>query len=181
MENDNLIKKDEKKYSKITGYDQFKINPFINHDTYLPIKRKNIIAGSSNQIIVNQDTGEQEGDLAIRKYKEVDEEEFIKIYVSQMKDLFSLRTNAMKVLSYVMSITPINKDTIIFDMDDCKAFTGYSSTTTILDGVSDLLDSEILARSEKHYIYFINPFTFFNGNRIILINEYKRKKTNKTN
>lgn len=162
-------------YKGLNQHQQYKINPFINGNSILPIKRKNTVIGSKDHILINDKTGEVGGTVAIKRVEEVDNETFIKIYIGQIRDLFSLKQNAMKVLSYIITITPINKDKIIFDIDECKAFTGYSSTTTITDGLSILVENGIVARSEKSIVYYINPNIFFNGDRLILVNEYRRK------
>jgi len=162
-------------YAKLSDYEQFTHNPFINGNSILPIKRRNTTIGSKDHILINDKTGEVGGIVAIHRVEEVDSETFIKIYTKELKDLFSLKPNAMKILSYILSIIPPNKDKILFDIDECKKYTGYSASSTILDGLSVLIENSIIARTEKTYIYYINPNIIFNGNRMVLINEYRRK------
>lgn len=168
------------KYNSITQYEQFKENPFMNANSNLPIKRKDMIIGEKNHIMVNSQTGETSGHLMIAKSKEVDQEEFVKVYLTQLKLLFDLNKNAQKVVAYIMSILPPNKDRIYFDIEECKAFTNYRSVSTILDGMSELIEKEVIARSDKHYIYYTNPTIFFNGNRLTLLFEYRKKESKKT-
>jgi len=163
-------------YKGLNQHKQYKDNPFIGGDSIVPIKRKNTVIGSRDHILLNDKTGEVGGTVAIKRVQEVDAEVFIKIYISQIKDLFTLKPNAMKVLSYIFTITPPNKDRILFDMDECKTYTGYTSDSSIFDGLSILIENEIIARSEKSYFYYINPGLFFNGDRLILVNEYRKKK-----
>jgi len=169
----------DKAYISLNNYEQYSTNPFMSGDKggleNIPIGVKNILVNDKDNAIVNLNTGEVGGAVVFKKFKTIDEEEFVKIYVSQLKDLFSLKTNAMKVLSYIMSILKPNRDVIEFDLDECKKYTRYSSATAIYGGLGILLESKIIARSNKYYKYFINPTYFFNGNRLLIVSGYRKK------
>jgi hypothetical protein len=51
-------------------------------------------------------------------------------------------------------------------------FTGYTSKASIYSGVSELLKNNFIARTHKAYTFFINPAIFFNGSRLVMVNEY---------
>jgi regulatory protein YycH of two-component signal transduction system YycFG len=99
-----------------------------------------------------------------------DTEQFVKFYMDNLKLFFNLSPRALKVVSYVMSVTKPNIDNIYFDMEDCKNYTSINSKTTIISALSELISNDFLAVSSKRYLYFINPSIFFNGNRVTFIN-----------
>lgn len=187
MGNDKIIEKDKtKKYNKISDYEKYTTNPFINNvnDSLLINKtRKTVAYGSTSLTIINDLTGEivPEKTMISRYTKEVDEETFVKIYLNMIKELLFLPSNSIKVLAYLMSSIKINNDIILFDREECIKFTGLSEAR-IYDGLSKLLENQIIARRTNPYQYYINPTAFFNGNRLVLVKEYiKQPKINKVN
>jgi len=164
-------------YNKIKKFDANKTNPFFESlVTNIQVGNKNIIAGSSNKLLVNKDTGEVEAHTVFMKNQKVDKNSFIKIYVKNISQFFDLPSSAMKVLWYIFSITRIGIDTIYFDMTACKEFTKYSSKATITNALAQLIEHKFIARSTSVNLYFINPTIFFNGNRISFINSYYKEK-----
>jgi len=89
-----------------------------------------------------------------------------------MKELFKLSQRGVRVFSYITTIVKPNKDTVLFDMEDALDFTKYKKEQSILHGLEELIEHEIIARSTKHYKYYINPNLFFNGSRLTLIKQY---------
>ncbi|MFC5534812.1 RepA protein, partial [Rhodocytophaga aerolata] len=85
---------------------------------------------------------------------------------------------AQKVCAYVMSITEFN-DRIIFELDDCKKFTGYTSNEAVYKGLTELLDNEMIARASASNLFFINPQVFYKGDRIVLLTEYRKRSFKK--
>jgi len=159
-------------------------NPFYN-DTLVHIDRgvKTIKMGDSNSIIVNTKTSElqEDGIVAFHKKIPIDKNKFTKVYLDNLASFFELTKAGQKVLEYLLKSLKPNKGQVLFDYRDCKEFTGYSSTSTITSGLSDLIKNKFIARSTKNYIYYINPTIFFNGNRMIWIKEFSTKSDNTAN
>lgn len=170
-DSDNIIKKG---YNKISQYTKYGNSPFIDKHTHVPITRKKEFAKDTSNYIINKDSGEV-SEMGIFQSKVVDNEQFAKIYISAMGELFSLPANALKVFSYILSILTPNKDKFMFVLNDCIKFTTYKTKSSVFDGLAILLEKDIIARSENHFIYFINPKISFNGSRLVLVKEYKRK------
>lgn len=161
--------------AKITDFPQHRENPFIP-EMLFPKGTKSIAIGRPNdKTLVDNVTGQIDNSLFIGIRKEVDKEEFVKIFHSQLQSLFNLSKCALKVLSYFMSITKFN-DELLFDLDDCKSFTGYSSKESVSNGIAELLKNEIIARGRNSYRYYANPSIFYKGDRIVLVTEYKEKR-----
>jgi hypothetical protein len=161
--------------AKLSDFPQHRENPFIP-EMLFPKGTKSIAIGRpKDRALVDTVTGQIDDSLFIGIRKEVDKEEFVKIFQSQLQSLFNLSKRALKVLSYFMSITKFN-DELLFDADDCKKFTGYSSKESIFNGIAELLKSDIIARGRNPYRYYANPSIFYKGDRLVLITEYKQKK-----
>ena len=126
--------------------------------------------------IFSKSTGEIDEDtLFIGVKKELDKEQFIKIFHSQLQVLFDLSKAALKLFSYIASATEF-KDRIIFDLEECKRYTGYKGKEAIYKGLAELLKADMIARTGASNIYFINPQIFYKGDRIVLVTEYRKKK-----
>lgn len=155
------------------------INPFLGK---LEIKTKkktikvNSSIGKDNNIIVNQDTGSVVGKYThVTTYREVDESEFVKLFTSNIAMTFDLTSSgirAFNVLMYAVQNQAINKDQVFLDGKTLNKFlekTDFKkalSLKTLYRGINELIKSQIIAKSTRYGVYFINPNFIFNGDRI---------------
>lgn len=160
---------DKNYYKPISIHEVFNHNPFLSNLSSQKLKSKNVVVGQTSKVLIDSETGELEGHTVIMKREEKDPEQFVKFYMENLKLFFNISPRAMKVFAYIVSVTKPNMDTIYFDMEDCKKYTGINSKTTALTALSELLTNDFLAISTKKYLYFINPSIFFNGNRVTFI------------
>lgn len=161
-------------YKKVTNFNKHKKSPFIDDLLEIEVsKRRKIVAGKSPNLIINGNTGEVEGHQVFAINEKVDKETFIKIYEKGLTSLFNLSKSGLKVFGYFTKIAKPNKDYVIFEIDECKEYTGYKTDKPVLKGVAELIEGQLIARSRYHYKYFINPSMFFNGNRFTLIKSYQ--------
>lgn len=173
MESTEIDVKETREVGKLTDFPRHKENPFL--DDFFPRTKGKIVARSKNKAIVDMVTGELQDTLFIGIKKEVEKEEFVKIFQSSLQELFGLNKATLKVLSYFMSVTEFN-DKIIFDLEQCKTYINYKSTQTIFKGLRELVDRGIIAKSIHTSIYFINPTIFYKGDRLTIIKQYHLKK-----
>jgi len=160
-------------YKKVSTFDKHKKSPFIKELLEIEVtKRRKILAGKSPNIIVNSETGEVEGHQVFAITEKVDKEKFIKVYEQGLTSLFNVSKSGLKVFAFLTKIAKPNKDYVIFEIDDCKEYTGYKTDKPILKGIAELIEGNLIARSRYHFKYFINPSMFFNGNRYTLIQSY---------
>lgn len=163
------------KYKKITSYTTNENNPFVEELFNIQISsRRRIIAGNNPNYIVDQ-KGEVQGTQTFAVLEKVDKEQFTKVFRQGLMAMFGLSKSGIKVFSFIASIAKPNKDEIIFDLDECKEFTGYKTHTPIMTGLSELIENGFIARSKKHYRYYINPNMFFNGSRVAFIKMYQQE------
>lgn len=168
------------KYKKIRDFEEYQDNPFLDRAIQeIKVVKKTQVMRTENkdeiQMIVNGD-GEVEGYSAFMRFIEVDEEKFAKIYLNQFAAFWDLPKPAIRVFGYIISILKPKQDSFIFDMEACLEYTKYSTDKSVFEGVTALITGGIIARSNKHYKYFINPLVVFNGNRVTFAKTYIKKK-----
>lgn len=171
------------KYSKVTVHEQFKENPFVEkaiQDIRI-VKKTQVIRPKNRdeiQMITSTD-GEITGYTAFTRFIEVDEERFAKVYLSQFASFWELSRAAIRVFSYILSVLKPKQDSFIFKMDDCLGHTKYKHKKDVLSGLGNLIECNIIARSNYDWEYFINPLVVFNGDRVAFTKMYVKKKKDK--
>ncbi len=159
-------------------------NPFIV-DTIgeLKVKRKQQFVKPLNnkdykgaEVMMVTSDGEVQGHTAFVRHLEVDSDKFTKLYINQLACLWDLNKTAMRVFTYILNVLKPLQDHVIFDNNDCMVFCGYKNPASIYEGLYCLLQSGIIAKSNKSYKIFINPSVVFNGDRVTFINTYTKKK-----
>jgi len=168
-------------YTPISKYEKHKTNPFIPEaiDNVQIRKRTQMIHPTSREAIhyvVNSETGEIDGHSAFLRVIEVDEERFVKLFLSELGALWDLSKPALKVFSYVMNCMRMNEDSIFFDPNECMEYTGYKGKKSVFNGLAKLIEHDIIARSTIPYRYFINPMIVFNGSRVTFAKTYIKKR-----
>lgn len=154
--------------------DKYKTNPF-NKDLLITTKSKQVKVtplGNDKNILINQDTGEIQGTHVVT-YKRVDDEEFIKLFTGNIAlafDLTAAGIKAFSVMSYALQ-RQIEKDHVFLDELTLEDFLKEHpdkkcSMKTLYRGITELAKAQIIAKSIRVGVYFINPSFVFNGNRI---------------
>ena len=127
--------------------------------------------------------GESVSHSGVHIVREVDEDEFVKVYTKNIKAIFDLKPTAQRVLQYLITQlqkTP-NADAIYlawvgaeeyFSENDIK-----TSRASFHRALSELIQKCFLAESTKPNMFWFNPNLFFNGNRLTLVHEYRKIKT----
>lgn len=152
-------------------------NPFMGNLFEMEVSTKTkVIAGNKeamNNIVVDRNSGDVLAHQVFAVKQKVDTEQFTKVFNQGLAAMWGLTTSGIKVFTYIADQVKPNSDFVYFDVDDAKAFTGYKTNKSVLQGLGQLLDASFIARTTKYYKYFINPTFFFNGSRLTLINHYE--------
>ena len=155
---------------------KFKKNPFVEQEDFKPRRTKKAkISANKNEVVVNTETGATTGITYLHRIQEVDEDQFIKVYVKGLSAMYDLSQSAHRVLQYFMINLPANKADIILNMPDLMKFCGYNQRTQAYRHIGELARAGIMAKSEEVNGWFLNPAIIFNGDRIALINEIHKK------
>lgn len=162
--------------SKVSEAKKYKTNPFIEEDIFQIDKgKKTIVVGSTKKVLVDSESGEAEAVALLHKYKEVDKEAFVKLFIGEVQSLFDLSKTGLKVFGYILQTLRINEGTIYLDIESIMDYCGYKSKMQCYRGLGELLNNKIIAMSNKPNLWFINPKIVFNGDRIAFVKEYRLK------
>lgn len=164
-------------YRKVNEHGLNKVNPFLD-DTVQHIEKgeKTLLFGQRNPDLIVDNDGSVKGHSLFARKVTVDKAKFMKIFVSGLSNWFDLSRAGIKMFAYVANQVSPNKDTFDVDFDECKAFTGYKGTSTILSALAELMENKFIARGPNPYKYYINPTIFFNGDRLTFIEQYELEK-----
>ena len=165
---------------------RYETSPFL--ETLVVNKKSKMVTvsplGKTNNVFIDQLTGEVKG-TSIATYKAVDDATFIKLFTQNIAltfDLTSAGIKALSVLIYAVQYTAINKDEVFLDSRTLKSFFDANpdvkrvTVRTFLNGLNSLEEANIIAKSKRQGIYFINPSFMFNGDRIAFTTILERKK-----
>lgn len=159
------------------------LNPFC-FETELKIetRKKNLTVSRGTELIERKDTSKSYF-ANIVYTQEVDKEEFIKLYTSQIKAYFDLTKTAYKVFFIFLRIyqDAIGKDHFYLS---CKKAMSLAekidhfvlSESIFYRGVKELIEKRIIAKTNEKNWYFINPAIVFNGDRARFVSEIIKKK-----
>ena len=156
---------------------RYEENPFYA-DMLVPVKQRQVQLsrlGKDNNIIINESTVETQG-TAITTYRKVDSDQFVKIFTNNIKMIFELTAagnKAFTVLLWTVQHQALTKDVVILDVHTLDKFMKSQndaklklSRETFKRGLSELTKAQIIARTLRQGMYFINPNFVFNGDRI---------------
>jgi hypothetical protein len=164
---------EDKQLMKVSEAQKYTTSPFIDDVFKIDSKKKTIIAGRTNKILVDSETGESEGICLLHRYKEVDQEKFVKLYLAEVSSLFELTKTGLKVFGYIVSVLQINSHMVYLHIPDLMTYCEYKSKVPVYRGLGELLSNKIIAMSTKTGWWYVNPNIIFNGDRIAFIKEYR--------
>ena len=131
--------------------------------------------------IYDKNTGElvssaEENRIFVNK-QHVDKKKFVKIYYDRLSIMFNLSKTAIKVFGYIMDELAeprnINQHCIYLNIQDAMEWCEWRARNMVYTGLTELIAAGFIARASKppnHY--WIDPKTAFNGNRVIVLQEY---------
>ena len=161
-------------YKKLTDYASNKVNPFLDIAAHhIQIGERSVIISTKNPDLIVDTDGNVKGHAVLMRKTKVDKAQFTKIFIGGISAFYNLSKSAIKMFGYITTVIKPNADSFFFDLDECKAFTGYSAKNTIFNALAELTGTEIIARGKNPYHYYINPTIFFNGNRLILLEDFQ--------
>jgi len=172
---------------------RYKENPFLDA-LQVTTKGKRITVTTGNEardVIVNEATGEIKGTV-ITTYRQVDDEQFIKLFTQNIALTFGLKSAGIKAFNVLaFSVQKgIKTDIIPLDKYTLDDFVRYHleldppvelklSEATFMRGLKELEKAQIIAKCMRRGSYFINPAFVFNGDRIAFNTVIERNKKDK--
>ena len=111
-------------------------------------------------------------DAGFHEIIEVDRTQFIKFYVDGVTLFNGLSSPGTKVFKIVYKFVISNPNTYIIYMHHKDTTLGKA---TFDRGLTELLANEIIYKSTKPNLFYLNVNYMFNGNRLALVKEYRLK------
>lgn len=156
---------------------RFDQNPFLCSPR---TKVKNKIIGINRGIsAVSNDTGEIVGGSYLFSVEEYDEEEYVKIYPTEIFRWLGLGKNTQKVFGAILKIVSkeaINKDFIFLNHQRVIEQSGKISEPSFYKGINQLVEEGLIAKAVSNGLYWINPAVFFNGDRLTFARQIRIKR-----
>ena len=157
----------------------FRHNPYVEGLAYRIKTRKK--AGFSGSVrVLDQDTGTEGPELAyFAKTREVDSEQFVKLYADGVDMLCNLSAPARNVLrvflrAYLWDPNNFTDSVTLPYRWACNDYGYPYGRTTWIKGVNDLSEHNVIAQTEGTQAqFFVNPEYFIKGDRIALVKEFK--------
>ena len=131
----------------------------------------------ANKAWIAEDTGEYYDRAGLWEVQEVDNAPFVKLYVGAIQAFNGLTKTGAKVLEVVFHELKQNEDKIYLDVYTAQNY--QIPRSTFLRGLKELCEKEILFESVQTGWYFINVNFIFNGDRLVIAKEYRRRRTPK--
>lgn len=143
--------------------------------------RKGLVRTGGYSDVLN-DSGEVEAVSVIHKIKELDDENFVKMFAAGIAASFELNRTSQRVLTAVLAAyerTPMKGGfadwvELYWFGDGLEGQTLDMSEKTFQRGLKDLLARGFLS-PRNPTTFWTNPHLFFKGNRVMFITEYKRR------
>lgn len=159
-------------------------NPSVGNINLTTKTQKKFIKNGNKALLVDESTGEHIGTAGMGamflEEREVDTEQFIKLYIAGINELVNLSGAGLKMfkLVYDTMIQTPNGDAITLDFKTLKAKNLWEfSQPTFNTGINELLEREIIFKSISPAQYFINIKYIYNGDRITQVKSYRLKKS----
>ena len=152
---------------------EYEVNPSI------PVASKNARIGTrritnktGDKALIVSEGGEVLAPAGFYETVEVDQTQFVKLYLGGVKMFNDLSASGVRVfeLVYKLLLKTPNTDSIYLHRKVTKM-----AKTTFERGLTELVSKEILFKSVIPYQYYININYMFNGNRLAFIKEYRLK------
>ena len=170
------------KFAKLTDFEKYEENPFMpalikdmavrNRKQYLQSDN-----GNRSMVVVHDDSQTPLAQTGFFKVEEVDQSQFVKIFVSNIAEHNDLTTQGRNLMFYLMTLMRPSSDTVRVRIDEALKFLGYKAKRSYFMGVANLLERKIIARTKYDDEFYINPLVMFNGDRIVTAKIYVKKKS----
>jgi hypothetical protein len=172
--------KEETAVLKRRGFPIYESNPNIGSFP-VRIKRSQPRAGQSVYMVA-PGTGEVigRGAFGFIEEKEVDSEEFVKVYLEGVRKYGELKKAGALLFEFVYrelsGKSAKDKDTILLNYLLAKRWKPDLTERTYFRGMNELLAKEFLYRTMAADVYFVNVRFMFNGDRMILGKAYRKRQ-----
>lgn len=130
--------------------------------------------------MITADTGQVigEGTFGFVEEKEIDAAQFVKVYLEGIKQYGQLSKAGATIFEFVYremsGLAGKDKDTLMLNYFLAQRWNEKLTRRTYERGINELLDKGFLFRSVAADLYFVNVNFMFNGDRMVVVRQYRR-------
>jgi hypothetical protein len=162
------------------GYKCYEVNPSLSDPLPTRIRRSKpnkmgdayMVAPGTGQVIAT-------GAFGFVQEKEVDTEEFVKMYIDGIRKYGELTRAGATMFEYIYhemkGLAGKDRDTVIINYYLAQKRNPALTRSTYFRGMGELLTKSFIFRSVSADMYFVNVRFMFNGDRMVLVQSYRRK------
>lgn len=163
------------------GLAKHQTNPFVTRIQYAKTGTRRITNPAGDKAMIVSEHGEILAPAGFHEVVEVDQTQFVKLYINGVKAFKELTSAGTRVFEYVYRqvINNPGQDRIFIHYNEIDQQTLKISQATFFRGMKELVEKEFLAESMSPGFYFLNVDYMFNGNRLAMIKEYRLIKPTK--
>lgn len=165
------------------GHMLYETNPSLADKISTRVTYSKPRGNGESYMVLAPGTGEimGKGTFGFLHEREVDTEEFVKLYFSGMRTHNKLTRPGLAMFEYVyeaiFGLKAKDKDTFQVNFTLANRWRPTLGRQSYFKGMKELLDNGFIYRSIATDVYFVNVRFMFNGDRIVLAQSYRRKKT----
>lgn len=170
---------------KRRGHKIYAVNPSLAAPIPTRVKRSSPLKTGAEAYLVAPGTGEvvSKGAFGFIQEKEIDSEEFVKIYLAGIRKYGELSKAGANLFEFVYEqmsgVRAKDKDTVTINYFMAQTWKPDLTRATYFRGINELLTKSFLYRSVAADLYFVNVAYMFNGDRMVLVQSYRRKAPKK--
>lgn len=163
------------------GMPKYTENPFLAKALATTKTRTRKISSSSGErmMVVSEDSGEVIGPAGFWQTEEVDQTQFVKLFINgvrALKDLTAPGTRVFELL-YLEMQKNIGKDQIHLSFAGINHTINDISERTFYRGMQELVAKGFIAESVVVGLYYVNPDYLWNGDRLAFVKTFRLKQT----
>ncbi|MHA1288363.1 MAG: hypothetical protein ACTSPB_13240 [Candidatus Thorarchaeota archaeon] len=116
--------------------------------------------------------------VKITKFKPItDRVRYRQHYIDSVGEMYELSGAGKKVMGYFLDCAVRDGSAVIvtFSIEECMQTCGYGTKNMVYRGMADLLDKDLIARSENSDVYFCQPLVFPMKKTVIIGTQYSLK------
>ena len=158
----------------------YEANPSVSEGRFRTRLIPNRTANGQRAYMIAPDTGAVigEGTFGFVEEKEVDNEQFVKVYLEGIKQhaqLTKAGATVFEIVYHLLSgLAGKDKDTVAINHIVAQRLNADLTRRTYERGMNELLDKGFLFRSLMAETYFVNVNFMFNGDRMVVVRQYRR-------
>lgn len=167
---------------------RYEESPFTSKNFQIPLRRRNSQVATAHLSVTNTETQETVDVATITRRQLVDADKFVKVYLATLNSWWDLKPTSMKIVTAIMQELgerhSIGSEMIHLSYKNVQRYfeergQKAPARNTFAVSLSEIIENGFIAPAVTDDYYYINPAIFFNGDRVRLVTEIRKKRAHK--